>query len=195
MNAALEKCITNHKRHSNVITKGHQLYIRGIRMLEPKIIHKKAFQVVGYTFNANLQEIEAEQLDKKATERLKANTANIQHKIGTHIYLIQVYPKKEHFNAYTDPFTQIIGYEVSQPGDLPQDAILHQVPENNYIAYTHHGLDTEIYKSYDYLYGKWIKDNNYHLIDYDFEVWDERFKPEEPTNEIDMFIAVKLTSN
>lgn len=160
-------------------------------MSQPKLIHKKSFQVVGYTFKANLKEIEENQLGKKTMERLMANTDNIQHKLGNHIYLIQVYPMKKQFNAFTDPFTQIIGYEVSQPGDLPQDAVLHHIPENYYVTYTHHGLESELYKTYDYLYGKWIKENNYHTIGYDIELWDERYKPEDTSNEIDMYVAVK----
>ncbi|GIO28376.1 GyrI-like domain-containing protein [Ornithinibacillus bavariensis] len=162
-------------------------------MSEPKLVHKKSFQVVGYTFNANLQEIEEKQLSKKTTERLKANADNIQNKIGNHIYLIQLYPMKEHFNANTDPFTQIIGYEVSEPSDLPPDAIIHHVPENDYVTYTHHGLESELYKSYDYLYGKWLRESNYHTLGYDLELWDERYKPEDTENEIEMYVAVKHT--
>ena len=48
-------------------------------MQEPMIIRRNAFQVVGYTVEANLQEITEKQLDKKTIERLKANAANIQH--------------------------------------------------------------------------------------------------------------------
>lgn len=164
-------------------------------MTKPKVILKQSFQVVGYSFKANLKEIEEKQLGKKTLEKLKANQDKIPHKIGNAIYLIQLYPMKENFNANKDPFTQIIGYKVSNVDDIPKDAILHHVQENDYVAYTHQGLESELQTSYDYLYGKWLDENNYYSLGYDIEIWDDRYHPEEPTNEIDMLIPIKIKRN
>ncbi|QED49861.1 GyrI-like domain-containing protein [Cytobacillus dafuensis] len=159
--------------------------------MEPKVIKKPSFQVIGYHFEANLREIEEKNLCKEAFEKLQENADKFLNKLGNHVYLIQIYPLKEDFNPFEDQFTQIVGYEGSDSSDVPEGAIHHTVEENLYVAYTHQGPEAELHKTYDYLYGKWIGENGYIPIRYDFELWDERYKPDSSDNEIDLFIAVK----
>ncbi len=158
---------------------------------KPKVIQKESFQVLGYQFDANLQEVKEENLVKKALIRLQANKAQFQHRVGEYVYLIQLYPMKEKFDVHVDKFTQIIGYEVPNAEKIPDGATLHSVPENTYVAFTHQGLERELQQSYDFLYGKWLDENRYMSLGYDLELWDDRYKPESPDNEIDMFIAVE----
>lgn len=158
--------------------------------MEPKIIVKDAFHVAGYRFEANLQEVKELDLVGKTLTRLKTEADLFQNKLGDHLYLIQVYPMKETFDAEKDPFTSIVGYEVTG-GDVPEGAILHTVEKNTYVAYTHKGLECDLPQSYGYLYGRWLEENSYMPIGYDLELWDERYRPDQPDNEIDMFIAVK----
>lgn len=146
---------------------------------------------MGYHFEANLREIEEGNLDKKTLAKLQEHADLFENKQGNHVYLVQIYPMKENFNALEDRFTQIIGYEVSEPSNVPEGAILHTLEENFYVKYTHRGLESDLYKTYDFLYGKWIVDNGYVTIGYDAELWDERYKPYDPNNEIDLFVAVK----
>ncbi|MFO1442389.1 AraC family transcriptional regulator [Bacillus sp. Bva_UNVM-123] len=159
--------------------------------MEPKVIKLNSFQVMGYHFEANLQEIEKEGLGKKTLLKLQENADQFINKSGDHIYLVQIYPMKENFNANVDKFTQIIGFEVSDSSNIPEGAILHTLEENLYVKYTHRGLEADLHKTYDYLYGKWLMDNGYFPIGYDAELWDERYKPFDPENEIDLFIPVK----
>ncbi|SET54901.1 Predicted transcriptional regulator YdeE, contains AraC-type DNA-binding domain [Oceanobacillus limi] len=158
--------------------------------MEAKIVKKSSFHVIGYHFVANLKEIEEQQLSKKTLERLQFHADKIPNKIGDHVYLIQVYPMKEGFHPYTDKFTQIIGYEVSNPGEVPEGGILHTVPNCTYVTTTHKGPEAEIYQTYDYLYGKWMVENRCMPLGYDFELWDERYNPDDMDNEIDLFIAI-----
>ncbi|WP_235822771.1 GyrI-like domain-containing protein [Cytobacillus massiliigabonensis] len=160
-------------------------------MTEPNVMRKDAFQVIGFQFEANLREIEEGELGKKTLARLQEYADRIVNKSGSHVYLIQRYPAKEDFNALEDKFTQIIGYEVSNASEVPKGAILHTIPENSYVTYTHQGPEAELYKTYDYLYGKWLGENGYAPLKYDMERWDERYKPYESDNEIDIFIAVQ----
>lgn len=162
-----------------------------MKTLEPKIIKINAFHVMGYHYEANLREIEEGGLCKKTLAKLKENATLFDHKRGEHVYLVQIYPKKENFNAFEDKFTQIIGYEVTEPSNIPDGATLHTLEENFYVKYSHRGLESDLYKTYDFIYGKWIKDHGYVPIGYDAELWDERYKPDDQNNEIDLFVAVK----
>ncbi|MET3697256.1 predicted transcriptional regulator YdeE [Bacillus oleivorans] len=155
------------------------------------IVKQQSFTIVGYSFKANLKEIEEQELGKKTLHRLKDNQMLISNKLADEVLLIQIYDMKLNFNPYVDPFTQIIGYKVKDGSNVPDGMIVHQVPENNYVTCTHKGLEAELYKTYDYLYGKWLAENSYSPAGYDFEVWDERYKPEEHENEIDVYVALK----
>ncbi|MER2261608.1 MAG: GyrI-like domain-containing protein [Psychrobacillus sp.] len=159
--------------------------------MEPRVLKRKSFQIVGYALCANLKEIEEQNLGKQTLARLEDSFSEIHNKVGNNIYLVQIYPMKDNFNAMEDAFTQIIGYEVSEAVGIPEFATHHIIPENFYVTYTHQGPEAELYKTYDYLYRDWLGANNFQPIGYDAELWDKRYKPESIENEIDVFIAVK----
>lgn len=103
---------------------------------------------------------------------------------------MQIYPARPNFNPQLDSFTHILCYEASKPGDVPLDMIGHAVADSKYVTYTHQGLESELSHSYDYVYGL-IRETGNEPKDYDFEIWDERYKPESLENEIDLFVALK----
>lgn len=105
--------------------------------------------------------------------------------------MIQLYPGKQNFNPEIDPFTQIICFQVSTIENIPDGMISFTVPANNYAKYTHKGLESELGHTYDYLYGLWLAQSGNQCADYDFEYWDERYKPDSPDNEIDVHIALR----
>ncbi|WP_078596267.1 GyrI-like domain-containing protein [Evansella clarkii] len=158
--------------------------------MSARVVTKKAFSIAGYEFKANLQEIEEQELGKQTLARLKENGELVKSKVGEQIYLVQVYDMKPNFDPMVDPFTQVIGYEISEAEDLPEDMILHTVPENKYVTVTHEGLEKDLARTYDYLYGTWMKLNNCQPAGYDFEIWDNRYKPGKPENEIDLYVAI-----
>ncbi|WP_373230755.1 GyrI-like domain-containing protein [Cohnella sp.] len=160
--------------------------------MEPLIINLDAFNVVGVSFIANLQEIEEGKLGKKAFESMKERVDEVVGRSSDSIYLIQIYPMKPNFNPHVDRFTQIIGYAVSASvvSEAPLDMIRHTVPANRYVRSTHIGLESELGRTYEFLYGKYIGQLGTHPIGYDFELWDSRYKPESSDNEIDVHIAI-----
>jgi AraC family transcriptional regulator len=160
--------------------------------MNASLVKKESFTIVGYSFKANLKEDEEQELCKVTLKRLNDNEKLIEYKLGYEVYLIQLYDMKANFNPHVDPFTHIIGYRVSDGNHVPDGMIVHQVPENHYVTCSHKGLEANLNKTYDYLYGKWMREHSYQPIDYDFEVWDERYKPEEQVNEIDVYIALQI---
>ncbi|MUK87575.1 AraC family transcriptional regulator [Ornithinibacillus sp. L9] len=160
--------------------------------MEPKVVQKNAIQIIGYEFEANLKEIEEQQLGKKTLEKLKESVDEIENKVGDHVYMTQIYPMREDFDAEVHQFKQIIGFEVDElDSNIPKGAVRHTIPENDYVCYTHHGLESELHNSYSFLYGKWLEENGYVPLGYDVELWGERYQPYCTDNQIDLFIAVK----
>jgi AraC family transcriptional regulator len=165
-------------------------YILGDELMEAKEITLPIFHVVGLQIEANLKELESN-LGRETYQSLVSRKDEIQNKKNGNVILIQIYPMKPNFNPQIDRFTQILCFEISEPSVVPPGMILHVVPENKYVTCTHKGLESELSRTYDYVYGKWIRETGNEPKGYDFEIWDERYKPESPDNEIDLFVALK----
>ncbi|MGY3714939.1 GyrI-like domain-containing protein [Sutcliffiella cohnii] len=160
-------------------------------LVNAKVITIEPFTVVGYQYQANLKEIEEQGLGKKTLKRLKENMDLVKNRIGDEVYMIQTYEMKPDFNPNVDRFIQLIGYKVSKAHDVPEGMTDHTVQGNKYVTATHTGLESNIHQIYDYINEKWLAENPYTFAGYDFEVWDEQYKPDELDNEIDVYFALK----
>ncbi|GED60590.1 hypothetical protein BFO01nite_47220 [Brevibacillus formosus] len=45
-------------------------------------------------------------------------------------------------------------------------------------------------ETYGFLYGSWLSESGYDYAGFDFEYWDERYKPEQEGNEIDIYVPL-----
>ncbi|ARU62992.1 hypothetical protein CBW65_19900 [Tumebacillus avium] len=159
--------------------------------MEPVVARLSEFQVVGITITANLKEIEGQQLVKKAHEQMLSRKGEIEGRIGEEVYLIQIYPDKSDFNAMFDAFKLVIGYKVSTAANTPTGMVAHQVPGNEYAQFLHKGLESELGRTYDFIYSQWLPQSGRQFGGYDFEVWDDRYQPESSENEIEVYVAMK----
>jgi predicted transcriptional regulator YdeE len=158
--------------------------------MDAKIIDVSLFLMIGFSMETNLTEFEAG-IGKEKYERLVARKAEILHKKNDDVILFQQYPEKANFNPRIDRYVQIIGYAIEKESNIPEGMILHQVPAGKFVKATHKGLEKNMQVSYDFLYGTWMKRTGNTPQLYDFEIWDNRYKPELPENEIDMYVAIK----
>lgn len=158
--------------------------------MEAKEVKLPEFTVVGFRIEANLDELESG-IGKSTYDSLIIRKDEIITKKNEHVILMQIYPMKPGFNPRIDRFTQLFCYEVNESVTVPSGMESHQVSEGKYVTYTHKGLESELGRSYDYLYGQWMREHGHEPKGYDFEVWDERYKPESSDNEIDMYVALK----
>ncbi|MED1960517.1 GyrI-like domain-containing protein [Brevibacillus formosus] len=55
---------------------------------------------------------------------------------------------------------------------------------------THKGPETNLAETYGFLYGSWLSESGYDYAGFDFEYWDERYKPEQEGNEIDIYVPL-----
>ncbi|RCW49149.1 GyrI-like domain-containing protein [Paenibacillus prosopidis] len=156
----------------------------------PTVVKIPPISIVGVTYDANLTEIEQQQLGAAALEKVRAYKERIPTRLSDDVHLIQVYPMKPNFNPHVDVFTQIIGYLVPEATTPPEELVLRSFPEREYVKATHKGLESELGRTYDLLYGQWMQDNGRQPAGYDFEVWGERYKPDQQDNEIDVHVAL-----
>ncbi|WP_274648567.1 GyrI-like domain-containing protein [Paenibacillus humicola] len=160
---------------------------------EPAVVKRDSFMVAGVAYEATLPQIEEQELGKKAYDRVLACRDTLSHRVSDAVLLIQVYPMKPGFNPHTVAFTQLIGYQVAEHSTLPEGLTLRSFPASDYLAYTHRGPESQLGTSYDKLYGEWMRQQARRPAGFDIEVWDERYRPEEPDNEIDLFVALAET--
>lgn len=158
--------------------------------MEARVVTLPLIHLVGYRIEATVEAFESG-LGKNAYRSLLERRDEIPNRNKEYVLLMQMYPLNPDFNAQTDPFTHLIGYEVSEPGNVPADMVSHTVGESKYVTCKHIGPESELSRSYEYLYGQWLGESGCEPKDYDFEIWDERYKPESPDNVISIFVALK----
>ncbi|MGG1636869.1 GyrI-like domain-containing protein [Paenibacillus sp. NRS-1760] len=158
--------------------------------MEAKVITLPLLHVVGYRIESNITEFESG-LGKNIYRLLVERKAEIMNRKNENVILMQIYPMNDDFDPQVDRFTNLICYEVSEQADVPVDMTSHTVTESKYVTYKHKGLESELSRSYGYVYGDWMSETGNEPKNYDFEIWDERYQPESPDNEIDLYIALK----
>ncbi|MBD2869415.1 AraC family transcriptional regulator [Paenibacillus sp. IB182493] len=158
---------------------------------EPAIVEKAGFTVAGVAFEANLREIAEQELGTRALEKVREARGQFGGRLSDAVYLVQIYPMKPGFNPHTDAFTQLIGYAVPEGTAVPEGFAVRSLPSREYVKLTHVGLESELGRTYDLLYGRWMQENGRQPDGYDFEVWDDRYKPDRDDNEIDVYVALK----
>ncbi|WP_202076514.1 GyrI-like domain-containing protein [Caldalkalibacillus salinus] len=159
--------------------------------MEANVLTVPSFNIVGLKIEANLKEIDEEGLGKETYSHLLSRSDEFGSNKSEHVILLQEYPMKPDFNPLVDAFTQIIGYQVEDVQGVPTGMVHRHIPERKYVTVTHKGMESELEKTYDYLYTQWFRETGHVPAGYDFEIWDERYQPEKPTNEIDVYVAIK----
>lgn len=158
--------------------------------METKIVTLDAFYVAGYRIEATVEEFEAG-LRQSHYDKLIEKRDQIKHRKNDQVFLMQLYPSHEDFNAKVHPFTHVLCYEVNEPEGAPSGMIVHHVQARSYVTCTHRGLESDIGDTYDYIYRQWLEEVGHVPECYDFEIWDERYRPESVDNEIDVYVALQ----
>lgn len=158
--------------------------------MNPTILTREETHVIGITFAANVPEDLGKKLSATTTQALRARKSEIHNQVGKGEYLIQIYPDKADFDAAIDPFTTIIGLEVSSLADIPEGMVSHTIPAGTFAKVTHKGPERNLGETYGFLYGSWHCESGYEYAGFDFEYWDEHYKPEQEDNEIDIYVPL-----
>ncbi|MDI9368678.1 AraC family transcriptional regulator [Mesotoga sp. BH458_6_3_2_1] len=156
----------------------------GIRM-EPEIIHKSAFKVIGLKYYGNDPANNCPKLWRDFMER--------------HTEIDNVISAKESYGLmctgeedFIDgKFDYIASLAVSTLERIPEGMIGAEVPEATYAVFTHKGELDSLQDTYEYIYGKWFQNSEYEPVGLnEFELYDERFTGKEDS-EFDIYIPIK----
>jgi predicted transcriptional regulator YdeE len=158
-----------------------QISRSGGMFMEPKVVKKKAFRVVGMEWNSRSSEGNIPQL----WERFIPRENEIQGKLEPAVSYGLCMPSPN------GDFTYVAGFESSEE-IVPQGMIEIIVPEQQYAVFTHTGKASLISETFEMIYSKWLPLNNLQAVKgIDFECYDERFiDPDHEQSQVDIYIPI-----
>jgi len=169
-------------------------------IMQPKIIERSAFNVVGYEFKNNLKDIlhtrdvpafwSQRGLDNGQCEKKLYATVNPT-KHGEYCICINT-------NIETDEFSYILGVGVDNFDLATEDMYKLEIPEATYAVFTTPPVDNEdfvdsIQGTWKYILEEWFPTSGYEIDEskFDFEYYDERCHPWE-YNKVSMEIQIPI---
>lgn len=148
--------------------------------MEPKIVTKPAFTVVGMLYHGKNENNEIAQVWSEFMPRVK----EIEHMGLQNAYGV-CGPHEEE-----DVFQYVAGFEVDSVADVPEGMVSRQVPEQTYAVFPC-TLET-IHEAYQYAFQTWLPQSDYQSGDGpDFELYDEDFRQEVKGSQMYIYVPIK----
>ncbi len=155
-------------------------------LMEPRIVIKEGFTVVGMKCSTTLKNNKIPQLWDEFLLRIHEIKNRSDDKVAMGISEFCKNPNDEEFTYFACvPVTRI--------DEIPEGMVIKTVPANKYVVVTHKGSLETLGNTYDFIYATWLPKSGHELAEADdFEVYDERFLgPEDEKSEIDIYIPIK----
>jgi predicted transcriptional regulator YdeE/DNA-binding transcriptional MerR regulator len=149
--------------------------------MEPRIVTKPAFTVVGVKYRGKNENNEIAQMWSEFIPRIR----EIEHKADPDVSYGICRP------ADADGvFEYVAGFEVKRVGDTPEGMVSWQVPEQRYAVFTC-TLPT-IGEAYQHAFQTWLPQSGYERGDGpDFELYPRDFDPDTEGSELAIYIPLK----
>jgi predicted transcriptional regulator YdeE/DNA-binding transcriptional MerR regulator len=155
--------------------------IKEKRVMEPKIVTKPAFTVVGMLYHGKNEHNEIAQMWGKFVPRIE----EIKHITGSH----------DSYGVCSDlepagTFEYVAGVPVDKVEDVPEGMVSWDVPQNEYAVFPC-TLKT-IGEAYQYGFQTWLPGSGYQRGDGpDFEHYDENFEPQVEGSQLYIYVPIK----
>jgi len=153
--------------------------------MEPKIITRPGFTMVGMRYFGNNQNQEISKLWGAANQHLD-KVKNVSPEWGAIGLCTTV------ADAPPGEFEYVAGLVVSKVEDLPEGFVVRDVPAYKYVVFTHVGALGTLKETYDYIYKTWLPQSGHQLAgNIDFEYYDEDFKDFAPDSRFYIYVPIK----
>ncbi len=150
--------------------------------MEPKIVDRSGFIVVGLKYRGKNENNEIPQL----WQVLGPRSGEIQNRFDDQV----AYGISANIDKSTGDFDYIAGFEVSTTEELPEGMVSFKVPGSRYAVFS--TTLPKIGETFDNAYHTWLPESGYQPTGGpEFEVYDERFDPQDPDSLFDLYIPVK----
>jgi len=156
--------------------------------MEPKIINKPAFTMVGMPYFGKNEHQEISQLWEAFNRRMEA-LGGIKNETGEAAIGLCITPE------ITPPeggFEYVAGLPVTAVEEVPEGFVVRHVPDHTYAVFAHKGDLASLGATYAYIYENWLPQSGYQLADrIDFEYYNEDFKDFAADSVFYIYIPIK----
>ena len=150
--------------------------------MEPKIVSRPAFTVVGMKYRGKNENNEIAQMWQAFGPRM----GEVQHKVAPQI----AYGVCSTFDEQSGEFDYVAGFEVDSTAGILEGMVSWEVPEGKYAVFT--CTLTTIGEAYKYAFETWLPQSGHQRADRpDFELYDEEFDPSVPDSEMFVYIPIE----
>ena len=158
--------------------------------MEPRIEKREKTNLVGNKVRMSIANNQTRKLWQSFMPRLN----EIEHKIGTAYYSVEVYDDPSFFRNFNPnrEFEKWAAIQVSEHATVPSEMEALKIPQGLYAVFHYKGKATEAQGTYQYIYGNWIPNSVYELDDRPhFALMGEKYKNDDPTSEEEIWIPIK----
>lgn len=158
--------------------------------MEPRIVEREEFNIIGMQYIGNNQNGEIPQLWGQWFPRVP----EIKNQAGKHIFygLCECLCEGECKCGQGGDFSYIAGIEVISLDEIPEGLVGRTIPAAKYAVFTHKGSLESLQETFGYIYGTWLPTSGYTPAStFGFELYDERFDNFSEKSELDIYVPIK----
>ncbi|MGE5591523.1 MAG: AraC family transcriptional regulator [Bacillota bacterium] len=172
---------------ANLTGRPPQSFAQGGKVMEPRIVEKDAFAIMGMVYFGENRNGEITQLWTEFNRRFE----KVPHRLSEGAYGFCFMDEKTNPN-----FWYICAAPISRIGEIPMEMVAKTVPAHTYAVFTHRGPIATLHDTYAQAYGTWLPNSGYEpAATFDFEYYDDRFTGvDDPASELDIYIPIKRKS-
>ncbi|MBN2796715.1 MAG: AraC family transcriptional regulator [Clostridia bacterium] len=168
------------------------IWIQGGMEMKPEIIELEPMRVIGLEYYGKNENYEIPQLWQAFLPRVNEIEGNI--KPNWSLGVCEPLEEKvedvdlDHPNA----FKYLACVIVDETSEVPEDMTAWKVEHRKYAVFTHTGSVEFLGDTYKAIYSKWLPESGYQVeFTYDFEVYDENFRPGSEDSKMYIYIPIK----
>jgi predicted transcriptional regulator YdeE/DNA-binding transcriptional MerR regulator len=159
-----------------------------IKDMEPKIITKPGFTLVGLRYYGKNEHGEIAQLWDQFNQRIAA-LGGMPNETGEAAIGLCIGSDEEPLEG---AFEYVAGFPVSKVDQVPEGFVVREIPELSYAVFAHKGDLPSLSKTYEYIYESWLPQSGYQLAaKIDFEYYDQDFKDFAPDSVFYIYVPIK----
>jgi len=157
-------------------------------MMQPKIIEKNRFTVIGMDCLTTTEDNENHKVIIELWNQFKPRIDEVKNKKNP-TRMVGIYKQRKN---YPNRFAYIASVEVSTLSDIPKGMIPKIINGSKYAVFTYQGELCDIDKTYDYIYDEWLPESDFdeNKNGDNLEIFNIDF-PEEDNSDVDIYIAIK----
>ena len=159
-----------------------------INEMQPKIISKPSFTLVGLRYYGKNEGGEIAQLWDQFNQRIAA-LGGLPNEIGDAAIGLCIGSDDEPLEG---AFEYVAGFPVSSVDQVPDGFVVREVPAHTYAVFSHKGDLPTLSKTYAYIYETWLPQSGYQLAaKIDFEYYDQDFKDFAPDSVFYIYVPIE----